>query len=60
MADLVGTVTDDSPLTVKVDGADTACPAEALNGTAYSVADRVQMTLRTPQMPLVTGKVTTA
>lgn len=54
------TVTDDAPLTVVVDGADTENPAEALNGTAYSANDRVQMTLRTPRMPLVTGKVETA
>lgn len=57
MADIVGTVTDDSPLTVIVDGADTANPAEALNATAYTVGDRVQMTVRTPMQPLVIGKV---
>lgn len=58
--EVVGTVTDDSPLTVKADGADTANPAESLNEVAYSVGDRVQMTVRTPLMPLVTGKVATA
>lgn len=60
MADITGTVTDDSPLTVIVDGADTANPAESLNGAAYSVGDRVQMTVRTPQQPLVIGQVETA
>ena len=58
-AQLPATVTDDSPLTVIADGADTANPAEALNGTAYSVGDRVQMTVRTPRLPLVTGTVET-
>ena len=57
---LVATVTDDSPLTIIVDGADTANPAEALNATAYTIGDRVQVTVRTPRMPLVTGKVETA
>lgn len=59
-SEVVGTVTDDSPLTVLVDGADTVCPAESLSEVAYSVNDRVQMTVRTPMMPLVTGKVATA
>ena len=56
---MVATVTVASPLTVIVDGADTANPAEALDGASYAVDDRVQITLRTPQQPLVTGKVTT-
>ena len=62
MADtqVVGTVTDDYPLTVRIDGADTAALAEALDGTAYTIGDRVQMTLRNPQIPLVTGRVTTS
>jgi hypothetical protein len=47
------------PLEIIADGADTPCPAEPLDGTAYSVGDRVQVTVRTPRLPLVTGKILT-
>jgi hypothetical protein len=50
-------VTSASPLLVRVDGADTACPAAVLYGASYSVGQRVQITIRTPQAPLVTGRV---
>jgi len=49
-----------SGLHVIADGADTANPAESLNAVTYTIGDRVQVTLRTPRMPLVTGTVTTA
>jgi hypothetical protein len=58
-AQLTATVTDDSPLTIIADGADTANPAESLNAVAYTIGDRVQVTLRTPRQPLVTGQVAT-
>lgn len=51
------TVTSSSPLQVTADAADTACPAEALNGTSYTAGDRVQVKIRNPRIPLVTGKV---
>jgi len=61
MADsIVATVTATIPLTVLVDGADTVGPAEALVGLTLYVNDRVQMTVRTPQQPLITGVVTTS
>lgn len=50
-----GTVTAATPLEVRVDGASTACPAEALNGVTYTVGARVQVQDRSPQRPLVTG-----
>lgn len=53
------TVTQASPLMVIADGADTACPAAVTDAAVYAVDDRVQATLRTPQKPLVTGKVET-
>lgn len=39
------------------DGADTASPVAVLAGASYQFGDRVVADLRTPQMPLVTGKV---
>lgn len=51
------TVTQAVPLLVVADGADTACPAAVTNAAAYAVDDRVRATVRTPLMPLVTGKV---
>lgn len=50
-----GTVTVASPLRVVVDGATTDSPAAALDGATYSVADRVTVTVRNPQIPLVNG-----
>jgi hypothetical protein len=48
------------PLTIIADGADTASSAESLNGVAYTAGDRVQVTVRTPRLPLVTGQIATA
>ncbi len=55
--DMAATVISASPLTVKVDGADTACPAAKVSGLTLLANDRVQITIRTPQQPLITGKV---
>ena len=52
---VAGTVTDDSPLTVIVDGATVANPANALDGATYSIGDRVTVTVRNPLVPLVQG-----
>lgn len=49
------TVTAASPLQVVVDGAQTSCPAAALDGATYSVNDRVTVTIRNPLPPLVQG-----
>lgn len=43
---------------VIVDGSDTDCPADS-GGVAAIVTDRVTVRVRTPQMPTLTGKVTT-
>ena len=53
------TVTLLDPLQVTADAADTPAPAEALNGAAYALGDRVQVTIRNPRRPLITGKVDT-
>ena len=42
---------------VLVDGADTECPAEVVSGLTVTSGWRVLLTVRTPQMPLVTGRV---
>ena len=58
--DMAVTVTAITPaLMVTADGADTACPAAVTDAAVYAVNDRVQATIRTPQMPLITGKVST-
>lgn len=49
------TVTTASPLTVTIDGAMTACPANVLDGAAYAVGARVTVTVRNPLPPLVNG-----
>lgn len=56
-ADVTMTVTTANPLHVTADAADTAAPAEALNGTSYQLGDRVNVKIRNPRRPLVTGKV---
>lgn len=56
---LVATVMDNAPYMILVDGANTQCLVERLDAAAYSVGDRVQITVRTPRIPLVTGKVET-
>lgn len=50
-----GTITAASPLRVVVDGATTDSPANALDGATYSINDRVTITVRNPQPPLVQG-----
>jgi hypothetical protein len=50
------TVTQASPLRVVVDGATVSCPANALNGATYTVNQRVTLTIRNPQPPLVQGE----
>lgn len=50
------TVTQASPLKVRVDGTTTAVPAKALNSTVYAVNDRVSVIVRNPRVPLVLGK----
>lgn len=59
MADTTMTVTVVTavPLTVIADGSVTACPAAVTDAATYTAGDRVQVTVRDPQMPLVTGKV---
>lgn len=49
------TVTATAPLAVLADGADTAAPAVSVVGLALSIGDRVQVTIRNPTRPLVTG-----
>jgi hypothetical protein len=44
-----------SPLTIIVAGADTACPAVAASGLSLTIGDKVSITVRTPQIPLVTS-----
>lgn len=57
MADVqvTATVVDVSPLTVVVDGATVACPANVLDGATYATDDRVTVTVRNPLPPLVQG-----
>lgn len=50
-----GTVTQASPLRVVADGATVDSPAVALNGATYLLNDRVTITGRNPQVPLVIG-----
>jgi len=50
-----GTVTQASPLRVVVDGATVDSPAVALDGATYALNDRVTITGRNPQVPLVIG-----
>lgn len=60
MADTITmTITATAPLTARADGADTECPIAVLDNATYAAGDRVTAQLRTPQMPLITGKVTT-
>lgn len=49
------TVVQAFPLRVVVDGATTSCPAYVLNGATYAVGQRVTLTVRNPQPPLVQG-----
>lgn len=50
------TVTSASPdLWIVVDGATTPCPAYVLNVAAYTVGQRVRVTVRNPLVPVVNG-----
>ena len=50
-----GTVTQVSPLRVICDGATVDSLAASLNGTAYALNQRVNITTRNPNLPLVVG-----
>lgn len=51
-----GTVTQASPdLWVLLDGATVASPAYVLDVAAYTVGQRVQVTVRNPLVPIVQG-----
>lgn len=51
-----GTVTSASPdLWVQVDGATVPSPAYVLNVAAYTVGQRVRVTVRNPMVPIVQG-----
>lgn len=52
------TVTDDAPLSVVVDGALVDSFANAFTGDSYSIGQRVTITVRNPQPPLVQGEET--
>lgn len=56
----VASVVTPTPLTILADGASVSSPAESLDGATYIAGDRVAVTFRDPQWPLVTGKVETA
>ena len=52
-----GTVTATSPLTVIVDGAETACPARTIpDAGVLSVNQRVRIQLDNPRPPIVQGE----
>lgn len=59
MADTTATMTVHAaaPLEVLADGADTPAPALSVTGLALAAGDRVQVTIRNPTRPLITGKV---
>lgn len=60
MADTTMTVTVTSltPLLVLADGADTSVPCATVSpAPTVAFGDRAQVTVRTPQMPLLTAKV---
>lgn len=50
-----GTVTSLSPLTVEVDGSAIAVPATSNVAAALAVGQRVELALRTPHAPIITG-----
>lgn len=52
---VLGTITNASPLRVIVDGATVDSAADSLNGAAYVLNARVTVTIRNPQIPLVMG-----
>ncbi|WP_284536301.1 hypothetical protein [Nocardioides sp. T2.26MG-1] len=53
---MTATVTTASPdLWILIDGATASCPAYVLDVAAYSVGQRVRVTVRNPQIPVVQG-----
>lgn len=54
-AQMPATVTATSPLSVRIDGASTTCPAKVLDGATYALGARVTVTVRNPLPPLVNG-----
>ena len=54
-----GTITQASPCRVVIDGATQDSVAATLDGAAYSLGTRVQVTVRNPDVPLVMGTETT-
>jgi hypothetical protein len=50
---LTGTVTSTTPVMVLVDGAATSGPAEIIDGNPRTVGERVQVTCRDPQQPII-------
>lgn len=54
-AQTTATVTQASPLLVRVDGATVASPANKLNAATYTLGQRVTVTVRNPLPPLVQG-----
>lgn len=54
------TVSSTDPLQVLADGAETPAPAVSVTGLALAVGNRVQVTIRNPNRPLITGKVETS
>jgi hypothetical protein len=52
---VTGTVTQVSPLLVRLDGELTGGPAKTLDGKTYQLNDRVAVLVRNPQLPLVLG-----
>lgn len=55
---VTATVITTSPLMVRLDGCATSIPAQLASGVTVAAGDRVQLTLRTPQMPLISSKET--
>lgn len=50
------TVTSASPdLWIQIDGATVPCPAYVLDVASYAVGQRVRVTVRNPQVPVVQG-----
>jgi hypothetical protein len=50
------TITRSSPdLEILVDGATVTCPAYVLDVASYTVGQRVRVTVRNPQVPVVQG-----
>lgn len=55
-APATATVTKASPdLWIRLDGATVECPAYVLDVAAYTVGQRVQVTVRSPLVPVVQG-----